>query len=298
MQNLPAIAIDAVSFVIVTVEAYSQSLRYPWRFYIWDLGGTLLDNYRASASAFVAALREFGLVKIPADQIYDAVYRSLRISTDQAIADFAPNTPGFLERYRQLEAPHLDDPDLFSGATEVLDAIIAAGGKNFLVSHRDNQVLDILKQAKIADKFTEVVTKDNGFPRKPNPESFDYLIDKYHLDRALTATVGDRTIDIQAGTAAGISTIFFDPTHPNPQATISITALTDLLSAWALQGFPTALMGGWAAQSETEPVETSRTGTEGNSEKVLTKPDLVKSVIRSVSLAGTLSTGTQFPWFS
>jgi len=201
-----------------------NTLAVPWRYFIWDLGGTLLDNYKNSASAFVEALQDYGLTAS-----YDAVYSALRVSTDHAIAKFDPEMPGFLDRYRELEAVHLAEPILFDGAHEVLAAVIAAGGQNFLVSHRDNQVLDILNQAGIANDFTEVVTKDSGFPRKPDPAAFNYLIDKYHLDRSLTVTVGDRPIDIEAGIAAGIATAYFDPPRNLSTASVSIQALTDLL---------------------------------------------------------------------
>jgi len=207
------------------------SLRYPWRYYIWDLGGTLIDNYEASTGAFVEALVEFGIVPAATPQLHDDVYRALRTSTDQAIAEFAPNTPAFLARYRELEAPHLDDPLLFPGAEQVLSAVISAGGQNFLVSHRDDQVRQILQSAGIADKFREVVTKNNGFARKPNPESFDYLIDKYQLDRAKTVTIGDRPIDIEAGAAADIATVYFDPPRTSNIATLSIQSLPDLLNS-------------------------------------------------------------------
>jgi len=201
-----------------------QQLAVPWRNFIWDLGGTLLDNYENSATAFVQALQEYG---VPSD--HDGVYAALRVSTDHAIELFDPEMPGFLERYRQLEAEYLAEPILFAGVPEVLAAVVAAGGQNFLVSHRDNQVLDILAQAGIKDYFTEVVTKDSGFPRKPDPTAFNYLIAKYHLDPALTVTVGDRPIDIEAGVAAGISTIYFDPPRTLDIATRSIDALPDLL---------------------------------------------------------------------
>ena len=202
-----------------------SGLKYPWKFYIWDLGGTLLDNYEISTAAFLEALTEFG---IPAS--HDDVYEALRVSTEHAVAKFAPTVPGFLERYRELEAPHLEDPILYPGVPAVLAAVTAAGGANYLVSHRDNQVLNILKQADIAQYFTEVVTKDSGFARKPDPAAFNYLITKYELPRDLTATVGDRPIDIEAGQAAGIATICFGPvcTHPGP--TICIDTLTDLIT--------------------------------------------------------------------
>lgn len=204
----------------------SAKLAVPWHYFIWDLGGTLLDNYESSTQAFVKALAEYGITGS-----HDEVYAALRVSTEHAIELYKPEPPGFLERYRELEAPALEQPVLFPGAHEVLAAIKAAGGANYLVSHRDNQVLDILATAGISDDFTEVVTKDSGLPRKPDPTSFNYLIDKYHLDRQLTVTVGDRPIDIDAGIAAGISTIYFDPPHTLDRATRSIGALTEILDS-------------------------------------------------------------------
>lgn len=63
--------------------------------YIWDLGGTLLDNYELSTQAFVQTLAFFSL---PGD--HDAVYQKLKESTAIAVATFAPNEPEFLHVYR------------------------------------------------------------------------------------------------------------------------------------------------------------------------------------------------------
>lgn len=60
--------------------------------YIWDLGGTLLDNYGMSAKAFAVTLADFGILAS-----YQQVYDKLRESTDAAIAYFVPNQPDFLK---------------------------------------------------------------------------------------------------------------------------------------------------------------------------------------------------------
>ena len=146
--------------------------------YIWDLGGTLLDNYETSTAAFVQTLKEYGL---------------------QA---------GHDEVYKANEAEELTHPVLFDGAADLLRRIVAKGGRNFLVSHRDNQVLEILEKTAIASAFTEVVTSANGFPRKPSPDSMIYLKDKYPISSGLV--LGDRPLDIEAGQAAGFDTYLFD----------------------------------------------------------------------------------------
>ena len=76
-----------------------------------------------------------------------------------------------------------------------------------MVSHRDRQVLTLLDQTGIAPFFTEIVTADEGFPRKPDPASMLYLKEKYQIQNGLV--IGDRPIDIEAGKAAGLATYLF-----------------------------------------------------------------------------------------
>ena len=171
--------------------------------YIWDLGGTLLDNYETSTAAFVETLALYGIT-----QDHDSVYQALKVSTDFAIETFAPNLENFLEKYKENEARELEHPILFDGVSELLEDISNQGGRHFLVSHRNDQVLEILEKTSIATYFTEIVTSSSGFKRKPNPESMLYLKDKYQIENGLV--IGDRSIDTEAGQSAGFATYLFD----------------------------------------------------------------------------------------
>lgn len=176
--------------------------------YIWDLGGTLLDNYELSTQAFCRTMAAFHL----AGASHDAVYMALKGSTEEAVTRFASGVPGFLEAYRKREALDLERPILFKGAEQVLARVVSAGGRNFLWSHRDRQVLTILDRAGIARYFTEVITSDNGFPRKPNPAALLFLKEKYNITNGLV--IGDREIDQQAGYLAGFPAYLFDGSSP------------------------------------------------------------------------------------
>lgn len=170
--------------------------------YIWDLGGTLLDNYETSTAAFVETLAQFGIT-----QDHDQVYAALKVSTAFAIEQFAPSIEHFLETYKQNEARELEHPVLFDGIPALLQEISNQGGRHFLISHRNNQVLEILAKTGIAPYFTEVVTSSSGFKRKPDPESMLYLRDKYQITSGVV--IGDRSIDVEAGEAAGLATHLF-----------------------------------------------------------------------------------------
>ncbi|CON52903.1 phosphatase [Streptococcus pneumoniae] len=137
--------------------------------YIWDLGGTLLDNYETSTAAFVETLALYGIT-----QDHDSVYQALKVSTPFAIETFAPNLENFLEKYKENEARELEHPILFEGVSDLLEVISNQGGRHFLVSHRNDQVLEILEKTSIAAYFTEV---------KMKPES---LNTRFYLKEFLT----------------------------------------------------------------------------------------------------------------
>lgn len=171
--------------------------------YIWDLGGTLLDNYEISTKAFLETLHYFGK-----DASHEEVYQKLKESTEIAVSYFIPNQPEFLKYYKEKESKKLEDPILFDGAAELLKKIVESESRNFLVSHRNKQVLKILEKTQIDNYFSEIITSENHFARKPDPESMIYLKEKYHIANALV--IGDRDIDLKAGLKAGFATLLVD----------------------------------------------------------------------------------------
>lgn len=57
--------------------------------------------------------------------------------------------------------------------------------------------------------FTEILTSQSGFERKPSPEAANYLLDKYQLDFEKTYYIGDRTLDVEFAQNSGIQSINF-----------------------------------------------------------------------------------------
>ncbi|MEM9809218.1 MAG: HAD-IA family hydrolase, partial [Cyanobacteria bacterium P01_D01_bin.56] len=82
--------------------------------------------------------------------------------------------------------------------------------RHYLVTHRDKQsTLEKLSKASLDRCFETIITKDDGFPEKPNPESFISIIRKSGVPREFFYCVGDRNLDVEAGRNAGIKAIFF-----------------------------------------------------------------------------------------
>lgn len=97
------------------------------------------------------------------------------------------------------------------GTRETLRAVCEHGGKNYLYSHRDHASIDALEHYGLKPYFSDFITKDDHFPRKPAPDALLHMISKHGLEPDRAVMVGDRVLDVQAGLNAGMQGALFDP---------------------------------------------------------------------------------------
>ncbi|MGO2199687.1 MAG: HAD-IA family hydrolase [Pseudolactococcus laudensis] len=169
--------------------------------YIWDFDGTLFDTYPVMLDALQQTIAKHGI-----QYDGDLAYFIKKYSIRKFALDYA--TPEFINDYHALETKLQTDVKFYPQIPAILADIVNKGGQNFVVSHRDDKTYAYLGE--LAPLFTEIITGDNHFARKPDPEALTYLLDKYELEPSQTAMVGDRPLDILAGQNAGVKTILFD----------------------------------------------------------------------------------------
>ena len=109
----------------------------------------------------------------------------------------------------------------------------AAGGRNFVFTHRSGSVHDYLAGAGLTAYFTEVTSAGTAFARKPDPAGNLYLMETHGLDPRRTLAVGDRELDILAGKRAGADACLFSA---EPGETAADYVITDLSELYALVG--------------------------------------------------------------
>lgn len=179
--------------------------------YFWDFDGTLFDTYPTMVEAFVKVFGD-NQIKVDKKEVYEIMRR---YSVGEAINWYSKDTKldkKVLRRhFDEEDAQLLDRVSSFENVEILLEKIVKNGGRNFLLTHRDESSMKVLKRDKIDKYFTDYVTAKNKFPRKPNPESLNYLIEKNQVNRKKAVMIGDRNLDIQAGHNAQIAGILFDP---------------------------------------------------------------------------------------
>ncbi|MFB1083396.1 HAD-IA family hydrolase [Jeotgalibacillus sp. JSM ZJ347] len=166
---------------------------------LWDYDGTLFNTYPAYAKRMSQVLD--GKVS-EAD-----CYKELKISASHAISHFSL-TRSQIDEYNQLIGSiHPDEMPPF----EHVEEILKQADCNLIMTHKDQagayKVLDYYGFTKY---FSDIVTADDGFPRKPDPASYKYLHDKHHIDLA----IGDRELDIIPAKQLGMHTCLFQNDQP------------------------------------------------------------------------------------
>lgn len=184
---------------------------------IWDADGTLFDTYPVLAQSIHGALCAMGK-----DETLEEVERLARITMshcyDTLIARHGVDGEALRSaaraNYRALPA---SAQPFFDGVVRLCERVIADGGQNFIVTHRDRASLTMLLEAyDAAGLFTACVTRDDEYARKPDPEAFRAVMEQHDLPRGAVWAVGDRPMDVLAGRSAGVKTCLFgDATLPD-----------------------------------------------------------------------------------
>ena len=98
---------------------------------------------------------------------------------------------------------------LMPGARDVLAWAEESGIQQFVYTHKGDNARTILRDLGLESYFTEILTSQSGFVRKPSPEAANYLLGKYQLDSEKTYYIGDRTLDVEFAQNSGIQSINF-----------------------------------------------------------------------------------------
>ena len=177
------------------------------RAFIWDLDGTLLDSY----DAILAGLEEtYATYQLPFDRasIKDFILKHSVQDLLVAVAEEYHLTDLNHRRAESLAEKNAQVL-LMDGARDVLSWAQEAGIEQFVYTHKGENAFVILRDLGLESFFTEILTSQSGFARKPDPEAARYLMEKYGVEPENTYYIGDRSLDIDFARNSQIQSINF-----------------------------------------------------------------------------------------
>jgi HAD superfamily hydrolase (TIGR01509 family) len=198
---------------------------------LWDLDGTVFDTYPAITYAISKSLNELGfslalnvidgLARQSIDHCMETLSQRFKLDPNLLRAQFENS-------YHEV-SPAKQIP--FPGVREVCQWIHEHGGVNVIVTHREvRSTQTLLDFHDLTSSFDDILSAEQGYPRKPDPTMVLVTLEKHNLTPAETLFIGDRELDIQAGRAAGIRTCLFGNLEIPTPVDIAINSYDQLLT--------------------------------------------------------------------
>lgn len=179
------------------------------RAFIWDLDGTLLDSYEAILAGIEETYIQVGL-PYDKEEVRSFI---LEYSVQDLLEKVAEREGLDAQVLNEIRAQSLAEKNsqvvLMEGAREVLAWAKEKGIQQFVYTHKGDNAFAILRDLELDAYFTEILTSQSGFARKPDPEAGLYLIQGYDLVPEATYYIGDRSLDIAFAENSGIQSINF-----------------------------------------------------------------------------------------
>lgn len=183
---------------------------------LFDLDGTLFRSESILEPAYektFATLREEGLFEGPTPPV-SIMLSCLGMVLDEIWERIWPGMPEATKRHAdvlfmryQLEQLELGNGELYAGVSEHLRAWHAQGIRLFVASNGQEQyVADVVRTLGIADVFTDLYSAGR-FGTRSKVDLVRLLMEKYDLDAKATWMVGDRSSDVEAGVANGLTVV-------------------------------------------------------------------------------------------
>lgn len=181
-----------------------------FRVFIWDFDGTLFNTYPETVRGYLETLAALGF-----DAHTDTLERLARVSLT-SLNNYLREQYGVGEDFFQRALPRCDELSRaysrpFDGVREFLSDVVAAGGQNMLYTHRDHVSLELIESAGLGTLFSDAVTSEQGFAMKPAPDAIRALLARNGVRPEEAIMLGDREIDVRAGTNAGIASCLIMP---------------------------------------------------------------------------------------
>jgi 2-phosphoglycolate phosphatase len=198
---------------------------------LFDLDGTLADTAPDLGLALNMQRERHGMPPLPQETIRPfASHGSLGLlgvgfGLKPEDADFSAMRDEYLALYDEI---FLNNTSLIEGIIEVLHEIESSGRPWGVVTNKPRRfTLPLMEKLGLAQRAASIVSGDDCIRPKPYPDTLLLASKQADISPAECLYVGDAERDIQAGRAAGMSTVI---------ALYGYLAATDRPEEWGAQG--------------------------------------------------------------
>ncbi len=178
---------------------------------IFDLDGTLVDSLPDITASANFTLHQLGLPPLTETQVRYMIGDGIRKLIERAIAVHHPPTEEEVERafsiYIDYYKDHCTDQSyVYPGVRDLLDALRKE--RLAVLSNKGERFTrKILTRFGLAPYFQLILGGDSLPVKKPHPGGVEFILHTFGVLPQYAMVVGDSTHDLEAGKAAGVTTV-------------------------------------------------------------------------------------------
>jgi pyrophosphatase PpaX len=179
--------------------------------YLFDADGTLIDTMELICRSYEYSLGRFGAGEVSRGQIVSTVGMTLRMGLERFLG------PMDEQRYREVSDAHMAfQYSIYEqflrpcvDSLEAVAALKARGVKLAVVTSRRRESLEMyLDKTGFLPYFDALVTPESTAQHKPSAQPALRALELLGVEPAQALMVGDASVDIECGGAAGTDTAF------------------------------------------------------------------------------------------
>jgi len=175
---------------------------------IFDLDGTLVDSSIDITNSLNYAIEPYDFQKLSVEKTISLVGEGLTKLVEKMLGeDRKEILPEVLKRFIDHYSAHLTDyTRAYPGVRETLKEL-SAYKKAVISNKREFLSKRLLEALGLAVYFDSILGSDSAGERKPSPKPLQKVMEILSFRPEETLMVGDSNFDIEAGKAAGVTTI-------------------------------------------------------------------------------------------
>lgn len=177
---------------------------------IFDLDGTLLYTIEDLTDGVNYAMEQFGYPSHTVEAVRNMVGNGIKNLIKRAIPDGMDN-PDFENVFNAFKAFYTDNCMVktrpYDGIMDVLEYLKGKGFKTAIVSNKNNQAVQRLKEHFFDDYIMVTVGQSDDIQKKPAPDMVLKAMKELKSDAATCVYVGDSEVDYETAKNAGMKGI-------------------------------------------------------------------------------------------
>jgi|ERR1035437_704503 pyrophosphatase PpaX len=173
---------------------------------LFDLDGVLIDSARLVEGAFDHTFAAFNI----ATQYDPVADGGLTIRERYGRVVTEADLPKFMQTHADFQKNNLHLVTAFDDAVSTLQILRGKGIYIGVITNRSINARHIIEHCALAPLIDFVVSVEDVTNPKPHPEGILKAMGHFGSKSSETIMVGDMPVDIQAGKAAGVTTVAID----------------------------------------------------------------------------------------